>query len=203
MQKIKGEGPKKKLYYEGEIIFSEGGVAHDAFIIDSGSVEITKAAEARKISLAVLTQGELFGEMAMIDNAPRMASAHALEDTVLMRVSRDYFDERLDAADMFLKALFRILVGNLRSVHQSYMRRPRSFDDYLAAIDSHLGGVRGYMDKPEAEAISGEVTLRVKKIRELVAEMKDISAGHEDRRKSVLSEEDLDPQGKPEAKELS
>ena len=50
--------------------------------------------------LAHLESGDGFGEMALIDGAPRMASLHTMEDTILVRLSRDTFLELMRAANM-------------------------------------------------------------------------------------------------------
>ena len=62
--------------------------------------------------------GELFGEMAIVDGSSRMANAVAKEETVVVMVPATTVEARLKKIDPFLRALMKILVENLRNVHQ-------------------------------------------------------------------------------------
>ena len=57
----------------------------------------------------------MFGEMALIEDQPRMASTRAAEVTTLIFVSRLMFEHRMVKANDFVRSLLRILVGNIRS----------------------------------------------------------------------------------------
>ena len=71
-------------YSAGEVIFKEGYPADDAYIIESGRVEIYKENEdGSEQSIALLGPGQMFGEYGVLDNAPRSACARAVEDTLL------------------------------------------------------------------------------------------------------------------------
>jgi hypothetical protein len=71
-----------------------------------------------------------FGEMAILDGSPRMASAQALEETTLIVVPRQALDSKLNKSDPSLRTVFRVLVQNLRNVHHAYIRRPRRSRDF-------------------------------------------------------------------------
>ena len=71
-------------YDTGEYIFVEGDAGDCAYIIESGTVEISLGNDDGKLVLATLNKGEILGEMAIIDGLPRTASAAR----PLRRVSR-------------------------------------------------------------------------------------------------------------------
>ncbi len=62
-------------YAAGDTIFSEGNPGKCAFIVQSGIIEITKIGAKGEVVIGYVGAGEIFGEMAPIDNEPRMASA--------------------------------------------------------------------------------------------------------------------------------
>ena len=64
----------------------------------------------------------MFGEMALIDNQPRMAMARAAEVTTLIFVSRMMFEQKMVKADPFVRGLLKILVGNIRSLSAELVR---------------------------------------------------------------------------------
>ncbi len=137
---------KSKIFQKGDVIFSEGESGDVAYIVQSGCVGIFKTVEGERIRLNLLTGGELFGEMAIIDGSRRMAEAVALDRSVVRMIPADILEEKIEQYDAFLKALIKILVGNLRAAHKTYMRRPRDAGDYLDAIAFHSEGLRDVVE---------------------------------------------------------
>ncbi len=77
------------------MIFREGEESHEAYFLVSGAVQIfTTTAGARHV-LADLGPGEVFGEMGMVEESPRSASAQAIEDTELLVVTEETFEQEL------------------------------------------------------------------------------------------------------------
>jgi CRP/FNR family cyclic AMP-dependent transcriptional regulator len=64
-------------FKDGELIFKEGDEDRDLFIIQEGTVQIRKATNAGEIILAELLRGDFFGDMALLQNIPRFASAYS------------------------------------------------------------------------------------------------------------------------------
>jgi CRP-like cAMP-binding protein len=80
-------------YNKNKIIFANGEPGQSLYIIQKGSVKITKILNSNEIILAILKHGDIFGEMALLENKPRSASAIAQENgTVLMEVLKRNFD---------------------------------------------------------------------------------------------------------------
>ncbi len=82
-----------RTYLDSEMIFSEFEPGHELFIIQGGKVKITKIVNDQEILLAVLNPGDIFGEMAILDNVPRGASAIAFGEVKVMAVSRANFEK--------------------------------------------------------------------------------------------------------------
>lgn len=66
-----------RSFEPGEILFEEGSVGEHLYVVLSGSVEITRRAEDHVVPIATIGPGEFFGEMAVIEEAPRLATAGA------------------------------------------------------------------------------------------------------------------------------
>jgi diguanylate cyclase len=105
----------QKSFKKGEVIFREGDMGTNAYIIDSGKVEIYVDQKNGKRSISVLSKGEIFGEMAIIDGSNRSASAMAVEDTELVLISKDQLIERIKQADPTVSFLVTILLNRVRS----------------------------------------------------------------------------------------
>lgn len=105
-----------KHFKVGEIIFNEGDPAGSVFLIDKGKVEIQKITDGQTVTLATLGWNEIFGEMALIDQSPRSASAVAIEDTWAYMLDKDVFEDKIKAMHPFMQAVFTILVTTTRTL---------------------------------------------------------------------------------------
>lgn len=100
----------------GEVLFDEGEVGDAFFIVYKGAVEITKnRSDGSPERLAVRRAGEAFGEMALLNDAPRSARARATEPSQLVVVPREGFQELLGGDSLALRVL-RLLSRSLRSL---------------------------------------------------------------------------------------
>ncbi len=103
----------------GEVIFRMGERGRNAYIIEKGRVEVSFTRDEEKIFVAELGEGEIFGEMSMIDDAPRSATVTALEDTELVVIQRSRFQRPLSASDPLTNMLLRVVLARFRDAqHQ-------------------------------------------------------------------------------------
>lgn len=98
----------------GSFVFKEGDQANCAYIVQDGVVEIVKTTGEEHTVLATIPQGGIFGEMALIDDAPRMAGARMSEGGTLIVVNRSTFETKLEKTDPFIRTLLRIFVDTIR-----------------------------------------------------------------------------------------
>ncbi|KHD88760.1 MAG: hypothetical protein OM95_06385 [Bdellovibrio sp. ArHS] len=100
--------------HKDQIIFNEGDAGDCAYIIEKGRVLIYLSKDKEDIPLTILGEGEIFGEMALIDNQNRSASVRALEDVRLAIVTKQQVLERVSTADKVVQLLMRVLLKRLR-----------------------------------------------------------------------------------------
>jgi predicted component of type VI protein secretion system len=81
------------LFQPGQMIFREGDTTQEAYRILKGRVEISIAGDGKSVILAQLGEGDIFGEMAMVDERPRSASAQALDVTECEVLTAENFNE--------------------------------------------------------------------------------------------------------------
>ncbi|AEE16884.1 Crp/Fnr family transcriptional regulator [Treponema brennaborense] len=92
-------------YPKDTMIFSECQSGHDMYIIQEGQVKITKVVDNNEVILAVLKKGDFFGEMALLEDKPRSASAIAHEACRLMVVNRKNFDQMVASQPQLVSRL--------------------------------------------------------------------------------------------------
>lgn len=107
----------RRTFQAGDIIFSEGERGDRAYIVQTGAVAIEKGLpEGGRRLLGRIPPGGIFGEMSLVDDKPRMASARSLEETVCLVVPKHLLDKKLAAADPFIVALLRMVIANARAL---------------------------------------------------------------------------------------
>ena len=107
----------RRRFERDHFIFREHESGERAYIIAEGSVEILKESAEGLVSLRVLNVGAMFGELALIDNSPRMASAKAINGPVeLLEIDQKTFKKKLSDADPFTRGLINILADTARTL---------------------------------------------------------------------------------------
>lgn len=103
----------------GATLFEQGDEGDGWYMVLTGVIGIVHDGdESQPQVLDHLEAPETFGEMALIDGAPRMAAAEALEPTVLARLPRDTFDQLLERRDPIAVSLLRAMSGVLCRRHR-------------------------------------------------------------------------------------
>jgi CRP-like cAMP-binding protein len=128
-------------YGDGEIIVRDGDEDRQMYVIQQGSVRVTKQLGDREVTLARLERGSFFGEMALLESLPRTATVRAIGRTrllvirpgsLLMRIRRDptLALEMLQQMSGRVRALDSRLIALIESMHAA--------EDERQQIDLHI-----------------------------------------------------------------
>lgn len=96
------------------MLFREGDSGDAAYLIDRGRIAILREQDGQTVRLGEIGAGECVGEMALISNEPRLASAQAMEDTRLTVITRRHLDERMQRSDPLVRHLLQIVLKRYR-----------------------------------------------------------------------------------------
>jgi CRP-like cAMP-binding protein len=98
-----------KKFPTGTVLFREGDRGEEMFILQSGKVKISKKIRGVEKTLATLEKGEFFGEMAILNDKPRSATAETIEDCEMLVIDRKTFEvllrSNVEIAIRFIKRL--------------------------------------------------------------------------------------------------
>ena len=125
----------RRVVHRDQVIFREGEPGNVMFLVQSGRVQIWRGQPDDRVELGVVPQGGIFGEMAIFDGKPRMASASALEDTVLVQIQGDHVREALRKADPILTKLIKVVLDSARGLGAQLEAAHRSPRDEGSASD--------------------------------------------------------------------
>ena len=101
-------------FEKGSVIFSVGETGDEAYVIRSGTVDIVVEKQGAQEVVETLGQGDFLGEMALVDDQPRMARAEASAPTTVIVISREIFNQKLQKTDPFIRGLLNIFVDTIR-----------------------------------------------------------------------------------------
>src|SRR5690606_30067355 len=88
------------------------------YIVESGEVRIfTKATDGRRIEVATVGPGESFGEFALLDRKPRSASAQAVSETTVFRISEKGYEELLNELPAWASTMLLSFASRIRNMN--------------------------------------------------------------------------------------
>jgi CRP/FNR family cyclic AMP-dependent transcriptional regulator len=106
---------RARRFRRGEVLFHEGDPGDALFVVASGAVKVVVPSEdGEEAILATLRRGDFLGELALLDGAPRSASAVALEPTETLALPREQFLSLVATEPAIRDALMASLAGELR-----------------------------------------------------------------------------------------
>lgn len=105
-------------FKKGATIIHEGTTGSYAYLILSGSVEVSKKVGEEKLVLSRLVKGSIFGEMSLVDDKPRSATIAALEDTEVRVITRDRFESMLEQNPRAVIPLLKQVFQRVRYLNQ-------------------------------------------------------------------------------------
>lgn len=139
------EAPILERHYfpKGSHILREGEVANNAYLILAGEVTIFTDKNEKRLTIASLDAGEVFGEMALFSKSPRGASAMAKTDCNLLVLTRPVLLEKMRGTDPTIQAMFKMLMDRVSAGNQA-----------MTEHDSAVGMLSSSVNELFAQALS-------------------------------------------------
>lgn len=162
----------KESYFAGTVLFREGDPGTAFYMVVSGSVKIYTSNDAgQEKILSVMKAGDSFGELALIDQEPRSASAQVVEDTVLYCLRRDHFLS-------LLKANFEITLGIMQELSARLRETNRQVHDLVflderSRITKNLLKIAARDGQRDGQLIYFKVALNYNELAQLAGVKKD------------------------------
>ena len=161
------DGPKKshgavvnrEVYYGGDIIIHQGDEGYRAYYIERGKVAVFVKDGGHDLKITELGPGDLFGEMALINDEPRSATVKALEETSVCAISRDEIESKVKGIkDKAMRALVRILANRLRDTTKGQMEHFRNTSTFLERITEMVDRMSEDMEGARREKFRADIT---------------------------------------------
>lgn len=120
--KKKIEGGLEQIYQDGDVIIKEGDKGSQMYIIKSGAAKVTKKSDKGEITLATLSSGDFFGEMALFDRAPRSATVSAVGETRVIVLHAGNFLYRIRQDPTLVFEMVQKMSKRIRRLNEQLVR---------------------------------------------------------------------------------
>jgi len=104
----------REIFTSGQTVFEVGNMGDCAYFVEEGEVEIIVMDQDRECCIGLIGKGEIFGEVSLIDQQPRTATARATERTVLIPFTRVLMDDLLSDSNPILRDFLKIILERFR-----------------------------------------------------------------------------------------
>jgi signal transduction histidine kinase len=125
-------------------IIEEDSFSEDMFVIVDGELRVTKQGTDREVVLATLGPGEVVGEIALLDNAPRTASVTAISKSSLIRIPANAFEDLIQDSRV-VRRMFRTVTSRLRGIEDTLRHEER-----MAALGRMAAQLMHELNNPAA-----------------------------------------------------
>lgn len=129
----------------GDQLFAEGDAGERAFVISEGEIEIIKRTGEREVLLAVRKPGEVIGEMALLQDAPRSATARARTASRLMAIPKVEIDVLMESSIEAVRAMFKVLLERWQATQALLTQSER-----MAQLGTLTAGLAHELNNPAA-----------------------------------------------------
>lgn len=119
----------RETYAPNDYIFFEGDIESHFYIVEVGTVQIfTKNKMGKRLDVLTVEEGESFGEFALLDNRPRSASAQAVTDVTLIKVSAEGYEQLVNELPVWASCMMKSFVARLVRMTESM----KASDQFIA-----------------------------------------------------------------------
>ncbi len=134
----------------GQDLFKEGSKGDRAYVIKDGQIEILKESSGRQVLVSVRAAGDVIGEMALLEDAPRSATVRARTDSLLLAIHQEQMEQLLKASASAAQAMLHTVLGRWRATSSALRQSEK-----MAQLGTFTAGIAHELNNPAAAVRRG------------------------------------------------
>ena len=139
----------------GQVLMQEGDPGGSLYIVLDGEFEVSKRSGNQNVVIALRGEGEVFGEMSLLDQSPRSATVRAVRDSRMLMIRQEAFQELLSRSPSATLGILRTMTSRLRNT-EAMLRQ----NEKMAALGTLSAGLAHELNNPAAAARRSSSQLR-------------------------------------------
>lgn len=148
----------RQSYAAEEILFREGEQGGRAFFIEKGRVEVFRTDDAgNEISISELGENEIVGEMAVLTGGRRSASVRILEPSILVSITGQDFNKKLQETDKVFRALLEMYISRIKRVNTLLFEKSMNLVEFEESLNTLVKNISKMVDPAKREDFRMEV----------------------------------------------
>lgn len=110
-----------RVFRAGEVVFEEGSDGRQMYVVNTGQVNVLRCSNGRQVRIGTLGPGDIFGEMALVDDQPRSATVVAAgENTRILEIDQALFTYLVGQQPAFALMVLKAISLRLRTQYEHY-----------------------------------------------------------------------------------
>ncbi len=169
-----------RVFKRGTLMFIEGESGREMYILRTGKVKILKQEGDRAVELAVLGPGSVLGELSLLDNQPRGATAQVIEEVIATEIDETILEATMAKIPAWLASVIKIVVSRLRETNK------RNGDDI---VKNNIAGVINILLLLQAKKLAmveGRTVVPITRLKEEVYSITGVSSGDTEKVLTIL-----------------
>ncbi len=134
----------------GQDLFKEGSKGDRAYVITGGQIEILKESSGRQVLVSVRAAGDVIGEMALLEDAPRSATVRARTDSELLAIHQEQMEQLLKSSASAAQAMLHTVLGRWRATSSALRQSEK-----MAQLGTFTAGIAHELNNPAAAVRRG------------------------------------------------
>ena len=171
------EGLLGRLYNDGEVVIGEGMLSRTMYVMQSGKAKVVRSYGEKEMELAMLGEGDIFGEMSLFDASPRSATVIVIGEARILAIEHEGLLKRIQTDPTLAFRIIKQMSQRIRKLNSRLSSAQKWIDEAnneLLYLDDRGNKVDSNKDNKDQESKLSSILSNISQIRNELQNLKEI-----------------------------